>query len=159
MVLALCDKGLEDVERKNIALTIFTKAQVDKKFETGKPEFPTIGWGTNGPPAISSFITEESWLLFNLCGIKTRQWLMALYYLPCEMWGNVTEYAKYESVVTNMAIINDSGERALSMMDKYYNKIRGSSEEKEKERQDLLQVVQHYRRENPDLLKASLAKK
>ena len=58
-----------------------------------------------------------------------------------------------------MAIINDSGERALSMMDKYYNKIRGNSEEKEKERQDLLQVVQHYRRENPDLLKASLAKK
>ena len=43
--------------------------------------------------------------------------------------------------------------------DKYYNKIRGNSEEKEKERQDLLQVVQHYRRENPDLLKASLAKK
>ena len=69
------------------------------------------------------------------------------------------EDAKYESVVSNMAIINDSGERALSMMDKYYNKIRGNSEEKEKERQDLLQVVQHYRRENPDLLKASLAKK
>ena len=159
VVLALCDKGLEDVERKNIALTIFTKAKVDKKFETGKPEFPTIGWGKNGPPAISSFITEESWLLFKLCGIKTREWLMALYHLPCEMWGNVTEYAKYESVVSNMAIINDSGERALSMMDKYYNKIRGNSEEKEKERQDLLQVVQHYRRENPDLLKASLAKK
>ena len=43
--------------------------------------------------------------------------------------------------------------------DKYYNKIRGNSEENEKERQDLLQVVQHYRRENLDLLKASLAKK
>ena len=44
------------------------------------------------------------------------------------------------------------------MMDKYYNKIRGNSDEKEKQRQDLLQVVQHYRKENPDLLKASLAK-
>ena len=44
-------------------------------------------------------------------------------------------------------------------MDKFYNKIVGDSAEKEKERQDLLQVVQHYRRENPDLLKATLAKK
>ena len=77
----------------------------------------------------------------------------------CIFFEHATEYAKFESVVSNMAIINDSGERALSMMDKYYNKIRGNSEEKEKERQDLLQVVQHYRRENPDLLKASLAKK
>ena len=41
---------------------------------------------------------------------------------------------------------------------KYYNKIQGNSDEKDKERQDLLQVVQHYRKENPDLLKASLAK-
>ena len=57
-----------------------------------------------------------------------------------------------------MTVINDSGEQALSMMDKYYNKIRGNSDEKEKQRQDLLQVVQHYRKENPDLLKASLAK-
>ena len=44
------------------------------------------------------------------------------------------------------------------MMDIYYNKIQGNSDEKEKERQDLLQVVQHYRKQNPDLLKASLAK-
>ena len=44
------------------------------------------------------------------------------------------------------------------MMDKYYIKIRGNSDEKEKQRQDLLQVVQHYRKENPDLLKASIAK-
>ena len=42
---------------------------------------------------------------------------------------------------------------------KFYNKIVGDSAEKEKERQDLLQVVQHSRRENPDLLKATLAKK
>ena len=68
------------------------------------------------------------------------------------------EYADYESVVTKITVINYSGERALSMMDKYYSKIRGNSDEKEKQRQDLLQVVQHYRKENPDLLKASLAK-
>ena len=49
----------------------------------------------------------------------------------------------------------DTGEQALSMMDK----IRENSEEKEKERQDLLKFVQHYREENPDLLKASLSKK
>ena len=77
----------------------------------------------------------------------------------CSLWGTIAEYAKFESVVTNMAVLNDSGERALSMMDKFYNKIVGDSAEKEKERQDLLQVVQHYRRENPDLLKATLAKK
>ena len=68
------------------------------------------------------------------------------------------EYVNYESVVTNMTVINDSGERALSNLDIYYNKIRGNSDEKEKERQDFLQVVQHYRKQNPDLLKASLAK-
>ena len=44
-------------------------------------------------------------------------------------------------------------------MDNYYNKIKGNSEEKEKERQDLLQVVQHNRKQNPDLLKATLTKK
>ena len=60
VVLALCDKGLEEKERKEIALTIFAKVKVEKEFETGKPVFPSIGWGRNGPPAISSFITEES---------------------------------------------------------------------------------------------------
>ena len=44
-------------------------------------------------------------------------------------------------------------------MDNYYNKIKGNSVEKEKERQDLLQLVQHYRKQNPDLLKKTLAKK
>ena len=159
VVLALCDKGLEEKERKEIALTIFAKVKVEKEFQTGKPVFPSIGWGRNGPPAISSFITKESWLLFHLCGIKTRGWLMALYHLPCSLWGTVTEYAKFESVASNMAVINDSGERALSLMDNYYNKIKGNSVEKEKERQDLLQLVQHYRKQNPDLLKKTLAKK
>ena len=60
VVLALCDKGLEEKERKEIALTIFTKVKVEKEFQTGKPVFPSIGWGRNGSPAISSFITEES---------------------------------------------------------------------------------------------------
>ena len=84
---------------------------------------------------------------------------MALYHLPCSLWGTVTEYAKFESVACNMVVINDGGERALSLMDNYYNKIKGNSEEKEKERQDLLQLVQHYRKQNPDLLKKTLAKK
>ena len=159
VVLALCDKGLEEKERKNIALSIWSKVNLLKEFQTGKQIFPSVGWDGDEPPAISSFITEESWLLFKLCGIKTSQWLMALYHLPCSLWGTIAEYAKFESVVTNMAVLNDSGERALSMMDKFYNKIVGDSAEKEKERQDLLQVVQHYRRENPDLLKATLAKK
>ena len=48
---------------------------------------------------------------------------------------------------------------AKETLQHYYNNIKGNSVEKEKERQDLLQVVQHYRKQNPDLLKATLAKK
>ena len=35
---------------------------------------------------------------------------MALYHLPCSLWGTVTEYVKFESVVSKMVVINDSGE-------------------------------------------------
>ena len=52
---------------------------------------------------------------------------MALYHLPCSLWGTVTEYVKFESVVSKMVVINDSGERALSLMDNFYNKIVGNS--------------------------------
>lgn len=48
---------------------------------------------------------------------------------------------------------------ARKTLQHYYNNIKGNSVEKEKERQDLLQVVQHYRKQNPNLLKATLAKK
>ena len=68
------------------------------------------------------------------------------------------EYAEDESVVTNMTIINESGRASPQYVGWWTSFITrfGNSDEKEK---DLLQVVQHYRRENPDLLKASLAKK
>ena len=75
---------------------------------------------------------------------------MALYHLPCSLWGTITEYAKFESVASNMAVISHSGERALSLMDNYYNKIKGNSVEKEKERQDLLQVVQETESRPPE---------
>ena len=52
---------------------------------------------------------------------------MALYHLPCSLWGTVTEYVKFESVVSKMVVINDSGERALSLLDNFYNKIVGYS--------------------------------
>ena len=43
VVLALCDKGLEDKERKNIALSIFSQVKVEKELQAGKQVFPSIG--------------------------------------------------------------------------------------------------------------------
>lgn len=72
-----------------------------------KRKSPTLGWDGDNikHPPISSFITPESWLLFNLLQIETSDWLEVLCNLPCSMWDKVQEYIKVEVYVTNLSCV------------------------------------------------------
>ena len=124
----------------------------------GKPKFPDLAWGGDKPPPLASFVDPDSWLLLNNIEIRNSSWLMALSKLPCELWGTVTEFRKLDQVVRNLSVINDSAERAVSLISNYIDKVRSNSEDKERERQDLVQVVHYYRKTMPDYSKSSLAK-
>ena len=107
-------------------------------------------------PAISSFITEESWLLFKPCGIHTSQWLSVTCPTLCggQSPSRVRRGWKCCDQHDNYKWQWRASPQYVGWWTSFITRF-GNSDEKEK---DLLQVVQHYRRENPDLLKASLAK-
>ena len=104
-VLSLCDPGLEDEERKAIARELLKQPR--EEITNVKPEVPTLGWDGDNikHPPISSFITPESWLLFNLLQIEISDWLEVLCNLPCSMWDKVQEYIKVEVYVTNLSCV------------------------------------------------------
>ena len=72
VVFSLCDKDLEDAEREEVANTLFSK-----------PVIPSIGLEDVPVPKLSSFLSEESWLLFDLQGIEAPQdWMQT----PVKFW-------------------------------------------------------------------------
>ena len=61
--------------------------------------------------------------------------------------------------MVNLSVVNDSAERAVSLVDNFIKKIRlDGTIEREKHLQELLQVVEHYRKMTPDFSKKTLAK-
>ena len=56
-----------------------------------------------------------------------------------------------EKFVNNLPVINDSAERAMALIKTFIGKVHN-----EKDRQDLLQVVQNFRKKSSDLSKDGL---
>ena len=145
IVLSLCDRGLSDEEREELAKTIHSTLRGEIK--TGKPEFPIMTW-PDRRPQMSCFVGPESWLLFDLLNLPgSNDWLL----VPAAHWHNLDEYKKIETFLSNLPCVNDGSERAVAMIGTYINSVKD-----EAHKQDLLEVVQYYRQSVPDLSKDSL---
>jgi hypothetical protein len=76
VVLALVDMGMDDHEREAMARTLHATERI--KIEKGKPVFPLVDWrtGEDGEviiPSMSTFVTSETWLAFELLGLTGPQ--------------------------------------------------------------------------------------
>ena len=112
-VLSLFDHGLQHQERSEIAraLLSYPKPPV---FPPGKPIFPVL---SNDPtPRIVDFIGPKSWLLFDLL-TKDGEWLR----LPAEQWNGDAEYIEMKNIVMDLAVTNDTAERAVNKVTQYAN--------------------------------------
>jgi len=68
IVFALCDEGLQTGIREQLAKALFGSPK-PAAFDSRKPEFPKVK--TNKEISIGKqFITESSWLLFSILGLK-----------------------------------------------------------------------------------------
>ena len=93
-------------------------------------------------------VGPASWLLFDLLGINGKpEWLQ----IPSEYWDQFEEYRKMKIFVMNLPCVNDSAERSMAMMKRYIDKVKD-----EKDKQDLIQLIQGFRQKVTDLSKDSL---
>ena len=97
---------------------------------------------------MSTFVGPASWLLFDLLRINGKpEWLQ----IPSEYWDQFEEYRKMKIFVMNLPCVNDSAERSMAMMKRYIDKVKD-----EKDKQDLIQLIQGFRQKVTDLSKDSL---
>ena len=99
-------------------------------------------------PCLSTFVGSASWLLFDLLGINGKpEWLL----IPSEYWDQFQDYRNMKLFVMNLPCVNDGAERAMAMMKKYIDKVKN-----EKDKQDLIQLIQGFRQKVTDYSKDSL---
>ena len=137
IVLALCDEGLEDYQREDLALALHSQDR--KEIESGKPEFPVIDWSGDEIklPPLSSFVSHKSWLVFDLLNLKgTQDWLT----VPASLWDKFREYRELNDFASNLTVKNDIAERGIAMVTEFINKVQS-----EEQRSALLQVVEWHR--------------
>ena len=93
VILALADTGLSDAQRENMARKLHSLERKD--ISIGKPHFPHVDWSGEEItlPDLSSFVTADSWLVFNMLGLAGPQdWLT----IPAVMWEHFAEYRKFK---------------------------------------------------------------
>jgi hypothetical protein len=146
VVLALCDKDLDNDAKEEMGKKLFSITRP----KSGKPVFPSIIWGEASlAPRLSFFISEESWLLFDLLGlVEPQEWLQT----PVKMWELFSDYRKFKDYVSNVSVVNDLAERGMHMITEFASKC-----ENKEEREALLQVVEQHREEFPDFSKKTLS--
>ena len=87
-------------------------------------------------------------MIFTQLGIETStDWLQT----PCSMWPLFADYRKLEDFAKNISVTNDIAERGIRIITDFIDKS-----ENEDQRRALLQVVENYRDQVPDLKKNSL---
>ena len=149
VVFALFDQGLSDQQKEAMGKKLHGLDRT--KIEAGKPAFPFVDLSGNEMhemPCMSSFVTPDSWLLFDILGLTEDQdWLT----VPAAHWENFSQFRKLKEFAENVSVCNDIAERGIALITAYINKA-----ESEEQRQALLQVVEYHRELVKDSSKASL---
>ena len=94
-------------------------------------------------------VNEYSWMLFTLLHIVDTEWLIQ----DASSWEHSAGFKSLQSFVKNVLVTNDLAERGVKLMADFIDKA-----ENEKERQELLQVVEFHRKQFPDFKKKTLRK-
>ena len=150
VVLALADPSLSNIQKESMATKLHSCER--KKIEMGKPDFPYIDLsGSNDDiPDMSSFVTSDSWLVFDLIGLTgTQDWMT----IPATLWDNFQDFRKFKEFAENVSVCNDVAERGVALITKYINKVQC-----EEQRQALLQVVELHRGLVTNIKKSNLKK-
>ena len=137
VVLALADPGLEDGQKEGMARKLHGLERVE--ISGGKPVFPQVDLsGEHGLiPDMASFVTSDSWLIFDIIGLTGAQdWLS----IPASLWENYLEFRIFKEFCENVSVCNDIAERGVALITSYINKA-----ESEEQRQAMLQVVEFHR--------------
>jgi hypothetical protein len=140
--LALFSNLVSDAEKKQIARQLL-RMKDDAPLQLGVPTFPELASTTK----LSSLIGKQSWLLFQLLEI-TPDWLK----LSPSQWHSDDMYHKAATVVKHCRVVNDLAERAVKLITDFATTLTKD----ETQRQYLLQVVEHHRRQIPDFKKSTL---
>ena len=115
IVLSLFDCELAPEIRTDLALTLLSHPK-PLFFAPQKPKFPDHQLLLNNPK-IQDFVGPRSWLLFHLLDMTDHLWLN----LPCEEWTLNIQYQEIENIVLDLAVTNDTAERAVKKVTDYAN--------------------------------------
>ena len=145
VIVNLANEDLQDEIREGMAVQLFLSPR--KEIKMGKPKFPDMTKSENH--SLANLVGSNSWLIFNLLEITDVGWLQ----IPCKHWNVLDSYKKFQSFVQNIVTVNDLAERGVATITRFNDSVVNESD-----RQDLIQVVDEYRRKVPDLTKESLSK-
>ena len=151
VVFALADTGTPAADLEDLSNNLF-KIPRPAEIPSGKPKFPSIIWPeeSDSLPKLSSFLTSDSWLLFNLLGLsKSQEWMQ----LPSHMWEKFEDYRAFKEYVDNVKVVNDLAERGIKLISDFIHMTKD-----EEQVQALLQCVEHHRDLFPNYNKKTLEK-
>ena len=149
VVLALADKDTLASEKEEMGKKLFAIPRPET-ITPGKPVFPVIEWGLDSaPPKLSNFVSEKSWLVFDLLGLEgDQEWLQT----PVSMWEMFADFRKFKEFAENVSVVNDLAERGMHLITEF-----ASMCDNKEERQALLQVVEQHRQQFKDFSKKTLS--
>ena len=125
VIFALCDKDTDIGEKEEMAKKLFSIPRPEK-INLGKPTFPQVLFGADGTtPKLSTFVTEKSWLLFDLLELKdSQEWLQT----PPTMWEMFSDYRKLMEYLVNVSVVNDLVERGMQLSTEFVSRFEGKGE-------------------------------
>ena len=147
--LSLFDPNLTCDEKSQIAVALL-RSEKYESFQNrhgtgyGKPVFPTFDPET---AKLASFVGPDSWKFFELLKIDPD----FLNKSP-ETWPDHESYQKGLLVSKNFKVCNDSAERGVKLSADFLG-----TAQKEKNFQNVLQIVENHRKEKPDQKKRKRA--
>ena len=147
--LSLFSSSVPDCERKAVAQMLLTRRPIDcrnqpsKRHGTGygKPTFPVINERTR----LCDLVDEDSWFLFKVFEINTD-----FLSNPVSEWPQDARFLDGAKKLENINVVNDFAERGVKLSADFL-----SSAKSEMHYQNVLQVVEKDRKENPNLRKTS----
>ena len=150
VVFALADPGLSNSQKEQMASKLHSLER--KVIECGKPVFPFIDLSGDYAdiPDMSTLVTSDSWLVFDLLGLTGSQDWMTI---PANLWENFLDFRKLRTFAENTSVCNDVAERGVALISTYTNMAQS-----EEQGQALLQVVEFHRALVTNTKKSSLKK-
>ena len=110
----------------------------------GKPKFPAVPTTTEND--LSDFIEQDSLMFFTILKLDS-----SFLNHPVDDWINIESFKEAKEVVSNMCVVNDAAEWGVKLCHDFLPTAK-----KEKNLQNILQVVENCRNHKPNQRKRKL---